>query len=75
MTLQDRDANSQVEKTLDFKNESTKQSEYDFHRSVATQCAHSKLKKIEIVLLNRLLNARYVVDVHNMDFNEISQGK
>ena len=33
-----------------LRNESTKQSEYDLHRSVARQCAHSKLKKIEIVL-------------------------
>ena len=52
-----------------------KQSEYDLHRSVATQCVHSKLKKIEIVLPNRLLQARYVVDVHNVDFNEQSQSK
>ena len=33
-----------------LRNESTKQSEYDLHRSVATQCTHSKLKEIEIVL-------------------------
>ena len=45
--LQDRGMNyPQTERTLDFK----KQSEYDLHKRVATQCAHSKLKKIEIVL-------------------------
>ena len=33
-----------------IRNESTKQPEYDLHKSVATQCAHLKVKQIGIVL-------------------------
>ena len=37
-----------------LRNESMQQPEYDLHRNVTTQCVHSKLKKIEIVLQQQI---------------------
>ena len=44
-----------------LRNEGTKQPVYNLHRNVATQYVHSKLKEIEIMLLQQI-----DYEMHNM---------